>query len=145
MYSCVDNGYIQPYPMTDYSYSGMEQELGTNHSRKSKRRRVTTPVQRKAANVRERKRMFSLNDAFDKLRKVSCRLSHNSLNLNLVFCNQLPHQWNMTFLVYILNISGYVVWLLHFKQYMLVWSLLNQIVILVDITVTGFIWKDRCL
>lgn len=85
MYSCVDNGYIQPYPMTDYSYSGMEQELGTNHSRKSKRRRVTTPVQRKAANVRERKRMFSLNDAFDKLRKVSCRLSLNPLNLTLDF------------------------------------------------------------
>lgn len=34
-----------------------------------KRRRRTTPAQRKAANVRERRRMFSLNDAFDQLRK----------------------------------------------------------------------------
>lgn len=34
-----------------------------------KRKRRTTPAQRKAANIRERKRMFSLNDAFDQLKK----------------------------------------------------------------------------
>uniref|UniRef100_A0AAQ4NUT9 Fer3-like bHLH transcription factor n=1 Tax=Gasterosteus aculeatus aculeatus TaxID=481459 RepID=A0AAQ4NUT9_GASAC len=38
------------------------------HSR-SKRRRIITVVQRQAANVRERKRMFSLNEAFDELRR----------------------------------------------------------------------------
>lgn len=36
---------------------------------RSKRRRVVTGVQRQAANVRERKRMFSLNEAFDELRR----------------------------------------------------------------------------
>lgn len=34
-----------------------------------KRKRRTTPAQRKAANIRERRRMFSLNDAFDQLKK----------------------------------------------------------------------------
>ncbi|XP_071802877.1 uncharacterized protein [Asterias amurensis] len=34
------------------------------------RRRVTTASQRKAANVRERRRMFNLNEAFDILRKT---------------------------------------------------------------------------
>ncbi|XP_065804588.1 protein Fer3 [Labrus bergylta] len=38
------------------------------HLSKSKRRRLITVVQRQAANVRERKRMFSLNEAFDELR-----------------------------------------------------------------------------
>ncbi|XP_037651316.1 fer3-like protein [Sebastes umbrosus] len=40
-----------------------------HHSRRSKRRRIITVVQRQAANVRERKRMFSLNEAFDELRR----------------------------------------------------------------------------
>ncbi|AWP21797.1 putative fer3-like protein [Scophthalmus maximus] len=35
---------------------------------RSKRRRLITVVQRQAANVRERRRMFSLNEAFDELR-----------------------------------------------------------------------------
>lgn len=39
------------------------------HHCKAKRRRVVTVVQRQAANVRERKRMFSLNEAFDELRR----------------------------------------------------------------------------
>ncbi|KAJ6655105.1 hypothetical protein lerEdw1_006009 [Lerista edwardsae] len=34
-----------------------------------KRKRLITTAQRQAANVRERKRMFSLNEAFDQLRK----------------------------------------------------------------------------
>ncbi|KAI1902514.1 hypothetical protein AGOR_G00045540 [Albula goreensis] len=38
-------------------------------SGRSKRKRVITTVQRQAANVRERRRMFSLNEAFDELRK----------------------------------------------------------------------------
>lgn len=41
---------------------------GHGHS-KTKRRRLITVVQRQAANVRERKRMFSLNEAFDELRR----------------------------------------------------------------------------
>ncbi|XP_061671883.1 fer3-like protein [Syngnathoides biaculeatus] len=36
---------------------------------RSRRRRIITVVQRQAANVRERRRMFSLNEAFDALRK----------------------------------------------------------------------------
>ncbi|KAM6958738.1 DNA-directed RNA polymerase I subunit RPA43 [Aplochiton taeniatus] len=39
------------------------------HIGRSKRRRLITVVQRQAANVRERKRMFSLNEAFDELRR----------------------------------------------------------------------------
>ncbi|KAL3862267.1 hypothetical protein ACJMK2_008249 [Sinanodonta woodiana] len=35
-----------------------------------RRRRYTTLAQRRAANVRERRRMISLNDAFDSLRKA---------------------------------------------------------------------------
>ncbi|XP_061598416.1 pancreas transcription factor 1 subunit alpha [Cololabis saira] len=53
---------------------GAEDHLGSprfccgSHS-KDKRRRIITVVQRQAANVRERKRMFSLNEAFDELRR----------------------------------------------------------------------------
>ncbi|KAL0962048.1 hypothetical protein UPYG_G00335060 [Umbra pygmaea] len=39
------------------------------HSGQTKRRRVISVDQRQAANVRERKRMFSLNEAFDELRR----------------------------------------------------------------------------
>lgn len=42
---------------------------GARGNTKSKRRRIITVVQRQAANVRERKRMFSLNEAFDELRR----------------------------------------------------------------------------
>jgi len=37
---------------------------------KPKRRRIASVAQRRAANVRERKRMFSLNEAFDQLREI---------------------------------------------------------------------------
>lgn len=40
----------------------------TGHG-KAKRKRVISTVQRQAANIRERKRMFSLNEAFDRLRR----------------------------------------------------------------------------
>ncbi|CAH1118462.1 unnamed protein product, partial [Phaedon cochleariae] len=36
---------------------------------KKARRRVATIAQRRAANIRERRRMFNLNEAFDKLRR----------------------------------------------------------------------------
>ncbi|XP_068431035.1 fer3-like protein [Clinocottus analis] len=59
---------------------------------KSKRRRIITVVQRQAANVRERKRMFSLNEAFDELRRkvptfaYEKRLSRiDSLRLAIVY------------------------------------------------------------
>ncbi|XP_018334767.1 protein Fer3-like isoform X2 [Agrilus planipennis] len=46
---------------------------GTNNnstnSTKKPRRRVATVAQRRAANIRERRRMFNLNEAFDKLRR----------------------------------------------------------------------------
>lgn len=42
---------------------------GSHGHTKTKRRRIITVVQRQAANVRERKRMFSLNEAFDELRR----------------------------------------------------------------------------
>lgn len=38
-------------------------------SGKPKRRRIPTVAQRRAANIRERRRMFNLNEAFDTLRK----------------------------------------------------------------------------
>ena len=42
-----------------------------------KRRRIATASQRRAANIRERRRMFSLNEAFDRLRtKVRTPLSN---------------------------------------------------------------------
>lgn len=41
----------------------------TTSSGKPKRRRVQSLTQRKAANIRERRRMFHLNTAFDELRK----------------------------------------------------------------------------
>ncbi|XP_068828489.1 fer3-like protein [Capricornis sumatraensis] len=48
-----------------------EQEHGRGASPlgRPKRKRVITSAQRRAANVRERKRMFSLNEAFDQLRR----------------------------------------------------------------------------
>nr|XP_018895620.1 PREDICTED: protein Fer3-like [Bemisia tabaci] len=41
----------------------------SNSSLKKTRRRVATLAQRRAANIRERRRMFNLNEAFDKLRR----------------------------------------------------------------------------
>lgn len=53
---------------TEYPMSGSPRCCSRGNNR-SKRRRVITGVQRQAANVRERKRMFSLNEAFDELRR----------------------------------------------------------------------------
>ncbi|KAM7373103.1 hypothetical protein PAMP_007983 [Pampus punctatissimus] len=49
--------------------SPMYYSRGVHGHTQSKRRRIITVVQRQAANVRERKRMFSLNEAFDELRR----------------------------------------------------------------------------
>lgn len=53
---------------SDYSNDGSPGSSG-GKSGKVKRRRVQTHSQRKAANIRERRRMFHLNEAFDELRK----------------------------------------------------------------------------
>jgi hypothetical protein len=52
----------------DAAFPGMQHQT-LSESGKRKRRRVISYEQRKAANVRERKRMCHLNDAFDVLRK----------------------------------------------------------------------------
>lgn len=48
-------------------HNGCGQPPGSGKSKP--RRRVATVAQRRAANIRERRRMFNLNSAFDKLRK----------------------------------------------------------------------------
>ncbi|XP_062570253.1 protein Fer3-like [Saccostrea cucullata] len=71
---------IQAYPVAYTSHSdsaqgidysnmstGGQQVIGKNG--KPKRKRVQSVAQRRAANVRERRRMFHLNEAFDELRK----------------------------------------------------------------------------
>ncbi|KAM9838870.1 protein Fer3-like [Aulostomus maculatus] len=79
----VDNSPSSPSEQSDVSPWSRELEHGVGtaehqpafYSRgahghaKAKRRRIITVVQRQAANVRERKRMFSLNEAFDELRR----------------------------------------------------------------------------
>ncbi|KAK5855205.1 hypothetical protein PBY51_005332 [Eleginops maclovinus] len=62
--------------LSDSPWSDMEDDVHSQrycgahgHHSKSKRRRIINVVQRQAANVRERKRMFSLNEAFDELRR----------------------------------------------------------------------------
>ena len=61
-------GYPFPYqPQAMYSLA-MGQDLGGHGQKGRKRRRLNNPCQRKAANIRERTRMLSLNDSFDRLR-----------------------------------------------------------------------------
>jgi hypothetical protein len=52
-----------------HAAGGLQPHHPTSGGGKRKRRRVITPDQRRAANVRERRRMSHLNDAFDALRK----------------------------------------------------------------------------
>lgn len=49
--------------------SGGSQKSSMSASAKKIRRRVATLAQRRAANIRERRRMYNLNEAFDKLRR----------------------------------------------------------------------------
>ena len=44
-------------------------QAGRSGDAKPRKRRVPTVAQRRAANIRERRRMFSLNEAFDRLRR----------------------------------------------------------------------------
>uniref|UniRef100_A0A182VXY6 BHLH domain-containing protein n=1 Tax=Anopheles minimus TaxID=112268 RepID=A0A182VXY6_9DIPT len=48
---------------------GAQPAPNSGGSTKKTRRRVASMAQRRAANIRERRRMFNLNEAFDKLRR----------------------------------------------------------------------------
>ncbi|XP_068082085.1 heart- and neural crest derivatives-expressed protein 2 [Anabrus simplex] len=50
-------------------HSNSSPQSGGGGHHKKPRRRVATMAQRRAANIRERRRMFNLNEAFDKLRR----------------------------------------------------------------------------
>ena len=60
-------GRYEPYCTTSHSKKGSSNT--TTHIQKPTRKRIITHEQRHAANVRERRRMVSLNDAFDILRR----------------------------------------------------------------------------
>lgn len=72
-YTGQENFYSQSYSAISPSSTGSTTSAGSGTSgtagQKPKRKRVQTVGQRKAANVRERRRMFHLNEAFDELRK----------------------------------------------------------------------------
>ncbi|XP_023247103.1 protein Fer3-like [Copidosoma floridanum] len=67
-----ENGlYRQPCALlhqSRYTQNGRSPNVPTSTTKKP-RRRVATVSQRRAANIRERRRMFNLNEAFDKLRR----------------------------------------------------------------------------
>lgn len=56
------------YPSAEHLHKVVS-TVGSGLNGKPKRKRVQTYQQRKAANIRERRRMFHLNEAFDELRK----------------------------------------------------------------------------
>lgn len=66
-----ENFYHQSFSsVSPTSSNGSTGSCGSgSNGQKPKRKRVQSVVQRKAANVRERRRMFHLNEAFDELRK----------------------------------------------------------------------------
>ena len=52
----------------NHGNSGVSGGGGVVKKSSKKRRRVASMAQRRAANIRERRRMFNLNEAFDRLR-----------------------------------------------------------------------------
>lgn len=69
-YTTHENFYHSAYgSISPTSSNGSSGSSGTGNGQKPKRKRVQSVMQRKAANVRERRRMFHLNEAFDELRK----------------------------------------------------------------------------
>lgn len=69
-YTGHENYFPQTYSsVSPTSSNSSVGSLTSNNGQKPKRKRVQTVLQRKAANVRERRRMFHLNEAFDELRK----------------------------------------------------------------------------
>jgi len=61
-----------------YTPNGRSPNLPSSTTKKP-RRRVATVSQRRAANIRERRRMFNLNEAFDKLRRKVRLSSRNNI------------------------------------------------------------------
>ncbi|SPP88436.1 protein Fer3 [Drosophila guanche] len=59
----------QVAPLVPQRSSTHGRSNGSSSSSKKTRRRVASMAQRRAANIRERRRMFNLNEAFDKLRR----------------------------------------------------------------------------
>ncbi|XP_054462507.1 fer3-like protein [Anoplopoma fimbria] len=69
-WSDLENEDVRTEDICSVMGAPMYYSRGTHgHHSRSKRRRIINVVQRQAANVRERKRMFSLNEAFDELRR----------------------------------------------------------------------------
>ena len=66
---------VQTFDVTDFTRGTLQPSSDPINS-KPKRKRVINKVQRKAANVRERKRMFNLNEAFDQLRTKIPKFSY---------------------------------------------------------------------
>ncbi|NXK62837.1 FER3L protein, partial [Sylvietta virens] len=68
-------GMVRGLPLAAFGNGGPEDEEEEERMRSAslldrpRRKRVITYAQRQAANIRERKRMFNLNEAFDQLRK----------------------------------------------------------------------------
>ncbi|KFQ23390.1 Fer3-like, partial [Merops nubicus] len=74
----LPEGMAQAVPLATFRDGNLEDEeeeeeeermRNTSHLDRPRRKRVITYAQRQAANIRERKRMFNLNEAFDQLRK----------------------------------------------------------------------------
>ncbi|GAB0088767.1 Protein Fer3 [Sergentomyia squamirostris] len=74
-FPCSDLGKYPIWPRSQVSglvgqrLSPRSGHQAPNGSTKKTRRRVASMAQRRAANIRERRRMFNLNEAFDKLRR----------------------------------------------------------------------------
>lgn len=69
-HSSIGNYSYQPHErLHSSSEFSSENSPTSTKTGKVKRKRVQTVSQRKAANIRERRRMFHLNEAFDELRK----------------------------------------------------------------------------
>ncbi|XP_044733803.1 protein Fer3-like [Chrysoperla carnea] len=77
-YPDILSGFPSDFVWPRQQCGGMVQQRISNRSNgtgngtsthKKPRRRVATVAQRRAANIRERRRMFNLNEAFDKLRR----------------------------------------------------------------------------
>ena len=65
-----------PFDVTGFPGFVMGHNNNGITSTKPKRKRIINKAQRKAANIRERKRMFNLNEAFDELRTKIPKFSY---------------------------------------------------------------------
>lgn len=80
-----------------YTQNGRSPNLPSSTSKKP-RRRVATVSQRRAANIRERRRMFNLNEAFDKLRRKVPNQFHKQFSFTQ-FLNKFDN-FNIIFMKY---------------------------------------------